>query len=64
VAIALVVAAEKALGNELLSRAFNQCRKQFNVVACALTWKDLLKEVVQHQLDVAGLSATRGQCTC
>jgi len=57
VAISLVVAAPSALGNEMLYRAFKQRRKQFNVVACALTRKDLLKQVAEHQPDVALVSA-------
>lgn len=42
----------------MLCRAFKRRRKQFNVVACALTRKDLLKQVAQHQPDVALISAT------
>ena len=56
VAISLVVAAKNALGNEMLCRAFKQRRKQFNVVGSALTGKDLLKQVAQHQPNVALIS--------
>jgi CheY-like chemotaxis protein len=42
----------------MVSRPFKQRRKQFKVVACALSWKDLLKRVAQHQPDVALISAT------
>jgi DNA-binding NarL/FixJ family response regulator len=56
VAISLVVAAQNALGNEMLCRAFKQRRKQFNVVGSALTGKDLLKQVAQHQPNVALIS--------
>jgi DNA-binding NarL/FixJ family response regulator len=57
-AISLVVAATSALANEMLCRAFKQRGKQFKVVACALSPKDLLKEVAEHQPDVALFSAS------
>jgi DNA-binding NarL/FixJ family response regulator len=57
-AISLVVAASSALGNELLCRAFKQRGKQFKVVASALTRKDLLRQVGEHQPDVALFSAS------
>jgi DNA-binding NarL/FixJ family response regulator len=57
-AISLVVATPSALGNELLCRAFKQRREQFKVVACALTRKDLLKQIAEHQPDVALFSAS------
>jgi DNA-binding NarL/FixJ family response regulator len=40
----------------MLRRAFKRRRKQFNVVACALSRKDLLKQVAKHQPDVALIS--------
>jgi DNA-binding NarL/FixJ family response regulator len=56
--ISLVVAAPNALGNEMLCRAFKQRGKEFKVVACAVTRKDLLKQVAEHQPDVALFSAS------
>jgi DNA-binding NarL/FixJ family response regulator len=58
VAISLVIAAQDALVNEVLSRAFDRRRNQFNVLACALIGKDLLKQVAEHQPDVAVISAS------
>jgi DNA-binding NarL/FixJ family response regulator len=57
VAVSLIVAARSTLRNELLSCAFNRRRKQFKVVACVLTGKDLLKQVAAHQPDVAVVRA-------
>lgn len=58
VAISLAVAAQNALANEVLCRAFNRRRKQFDVVACAFTGKDLLKQIARHRPDVALISAS------
>jgi DNA-binding NarL/FixJ family response regulator len=64
VAISLVVAASSALGNELLCRAFKQRGKQFKVVGCALTRKDLVKQVAEHQPDLALINVNlRGEPT-
>jgi DNA-binding NarL/FixJ family response regulator len=56
--ISLLVAAANTLANDALCRAFNRRRNQFKVVACALTRNDLLKQVVEHQPDVALISAS------
>jgi len=58
VAISLVFAVQDALANEVLCPAFNQRRKQFNVVAWALTGEDLFKPVAERQPDIAVISAT------
>jgi DNA-binding NarL/FixJ family response regulator len=57
VPISLVIASQHALAKELLTRAFNQRRRHFKVLACALTREDLLKQVAEHQPDVAVISA-------
>jgi DNA-binding NarL/FixJ family response regulator len=57
-AIPLVIAPQDALANEVLCRAFNRRRNQLNVLACALNGKDLLKQVAEHQPDVAVISAS------
>jgi DNA-binding NarL/FixJ family response regulator len=57
VAISLVIAAHSALGNTVVCRVFNQRRKQFNVVASAVTPTDLIKRVAEHQPDVVLISA-------
>jgi DNA-binding NarL/FixJ family response regulator len=58
VAISLVIAAHSALGNEVVCRAFNQRRKQFNIVGSACTRTDLINQVAAHQPDVALISAS------
>jgi DNA-binding NarL/FixJ family response regulator len=64
VSISLVVAASSALGNEVLCRAFKQRGKQFKVVGCALTRKDLVKQVAEHQPDLALINVNlRGEPT-
>jgi DNA-binding NarL/FixJ family response regulator len=57
VAITLVVAAPSALTSEVLCRAFNQRRKQLNVVAFALSRKDLCKQVAERKPNIALISA-------
>ena len=46
--ITLVVAASSPLTGEVLCRAFRQRRKQFKVLGCTYTRKDLLKELAKH----------------
>jgi DNA-binding NarL/FixJ family response regulator len=58
VAISLVVAAQNVLGSDVLCRAFNQRRTQFKVVASAYTRTDLVKQVAEHQPEVALISAS------
>jgi len=53
----ILIAARDILANDALSRALNQHRKQFKVVGCAPTGKDLLKQVAEHQPDVTLISA-------
>lgn len=55
--ITLVVASPSALTSEVMSRAFNQRRKQFKVLGCTYTCKDLLKHVADHHPDVALVDA-------
>jgi DNA-binding NarL/FixJ family response regulator len=58
VAISVIVAARCALANEMLCRALKQRGKQFKVVGSACSRKDLLKQIAEHQPDVALISAS------
>jgi DNA-binding NarL/FixJ family response regulator len=58
VPVSLLIAVPSTLANEVFCRAFKQRRKQFNVVASALTRKDLLEKVAEHQPDVALISVS------
>jgi DNA-binding NarL/FixJ family response regulator len=55
--ISLLVAAPSALVSDALCHGFNQRRKHFNVVGSAHTAKDFLKQVAEHQPDVALIDA-------
>jgi DNA-binding NarL/FixJ family response regulator len=55
--ISLLVAAPSTLVNDALCRGFNQRRKHFNVVGSAHNRKDFLKQVAEHQPDVALIDA-------
>jgi len=50
--ITLVVASPSALTGEVLSHAFNQRRREFKVLGCAHTRKNLLKHVAELRPDV------------
>jgi DNA-binding NarL/FixJ family response regulator len=58
VAISLVIAAHSPLGNEVVCRAFNPRRRQFNILGSACTRTDLIKQVAEHRPDIAVISAS------
>ena len=58
--IKVLIAGRNNLTNDALSRSFRQRPKRFKVVGSAHTVKDLLKQVAEHQPDVALISVNLG----
>jgi len=56
-AISLVIAGANALSNDVLRRAFKRRAKQFNVLACVLTRRELVEQLAKSQPDVVVVSA-------
>jgi len=57
VAISVIVAGRNAMATESLCAVLKKHRKYFDVVGTALSSKELLKQVAEHQPDVALVSA-------